>query len=472
MSILSMPDILAHGRWRSGDELDAIARGWLAVVRDTLDDSGRPIAVALPTTQEGVALLVALSSLPSPVILLPPDVRAWRTEPAIPLGTPVVLLPTLAHLAPDAHRLGLHPVVLPEASTRGAGPPFKPLSGAGVVLFTSGSAGWPKPVSYSLAAEVAWVRHRSRMMGLGPGAGVVMEASPAYGQGFSHLLTALVLGGPLGLLDPRDHRLALAALAEPVFQCWRGSRHLVDAVTSCVLTGPAIVPPVCVVSVPISDALFDAFLERFGVPLRQTYSSTETGTVTLDDSPADRVQRDTVGRPLHRVEIHIGDHPGRPAAPDEIGRIWVRGPWQMAGYGFPPHVERPGDVAGWWPTQDLGRLRADGYLVLAGRLDDAIRTRENRVVNLAHVAARLRGIAGVVDAVVVAIDTPSGRSFGAVVECDGELTVAQLRRTLADMLPPWSWPRALELVPAVPRLPNGKPDRQACARHLAAAPVA
>ena len=179
-----------------------------------------------------------------------------------------------------------------------------------------------------------------------------------------------------------------------------------------------------------------------------------------------------MGRLLHRVEIHIGDHPGQPAAPDEIGRIWVRGPWQMAGYGFPPHVERPGDVDGWWPTQDLGRLRADGYLVLAGRMDDAIRTRENRVVNLAHVAARLRGIAGVVDAVVVAIDTPSGRSFGAVVECDDGLTVAQLRRTLADMLPPWSWPRALELVPALPRLPNGKPDRQACARHLAAAPVA
>ena len=252
MSILRMPDILAHGRWRSGDELDAIARGWLAVVRDTLDDSGRPIAVALPTTQEGVALLVALSSLPSPVILLPPDVRAWRTEPAIPLGTPVVLLPTLAHLAPDAHRLGLHPVVLPEASTRGAGPPIDPFSGAGVVLFTSGSSGWPKPVFYPMAAQLAWVRNRGRTMGLGPGAGVVMEASPAYGQGFSHLLTAIVLGGPLGLLDPRDHRLALATLAEPVFQCWRGSRHLVDAVTNCVLTGPAIVPPVCVVSIPIS----------------------------------------------------------------------------------------------------------------------------------------------------------------------------------------------------------------------------
>ncbi len=473
MSTLRMPDILAHGRWRSGDELDAIVRGWLAVVRDTLDDSGRPVAVALPTTPEGVALLVALSSLPSPVILLPTDVRAWHTEPVIPLDTPLVLLPTLAHLVPDACKLGLIPVVLPVASTLGAGPPIDPFSGAGIVLFTSGSSGRPKPMFYPMATELAWVRNRTRSMGLGPGAGIVMEASPAYGQGLSYLLAAILLGGPLGLLDPRDHRLALATLAEPVFQCWRASGHFVDALTSCVLTGPALVPPICFMSIPISQAVFDAFLERFGVPLRQAYSVTETGTVTLDDSPADRVQRDTVGRPLHRVEIHIGDHPAQPAAaPGEIGPIWVRGPWQMAGYGFPPHLERPGDVDGWWPTQDLGRLRADGYLVLAGRLDDAIRTRENRVVNLTHVAASLRGIVGVTDAVVIAIDTPSGRSFGAVVECDEGLTVAQLRTKLADMLPPWSWPRALELVPALPRLPNGKPDRQACVRRLTAAPVA
>ena len=289
MSILRMPDILAHGRWQSGDELDAIARGWLVVVRDTLDDSGRPVAVALPPTPEGVALLVALSSLPSPVILLPPDVRAWRTEPAIPLDTLLVLLPTLAHLAPDALKLGLTPVLLPEASPRGAGPPIDPFSGAGIVLFTSGSSGWPKPVFYPMATEVAWVRHRSRAMGLEPGAGVVMEASPAYAQGLSYLLTAILLGGPLALLDPRDHRLALATLADPAFQCWRASRHLVGALTSCVLTGPAIVPPVCFVSVPISQEVFDAFLERFGIPLRQAYSSTETGTVTLDDGSREQI---------------------------------------------------------------------------------------------------------------------------------------------------------------------------------------
>jgi O-succinylbenzoic acid--CoA ligase len=115
-------------------------------------------------------------------------------------------------------------------------------------------------------------------------------------------------------------------------------------------------------------------------------------------------------------------------------------------------------------------LRADGRLALAGRLDDAIRTRDNRVVNLTYVAASLRGIEGVTDALVIPLDSPTGRTFGAVIECEPGLTIGALRAMLADRLPPWSWPRTLELVPALPRLPNGKPDRRACATLLGGAP--
>lgn len=313
---------------------------------------------------------------------------------------------------------------------------------------------------------VAWVRNRIPSIGLRPGDGMAMEASPAYAQGVSHLLTAILLGGPVGLLDARGHRLALATLAESAYRCWCATPHFVDALTRCTLTGPAIVPPICIVSTPIAKGLFDAFRDRFGVGLRQAYSTTETGTIALDDSPADGIQRDTVGRPLPRAEVRVGAQPSRPAAPGQVGRIWVRTPGLMAGYGFPLDLELPGIVDGWWPTQDLGSLRADGYLVLSGRRDDAIRTRENRTVNLAHVAARLRDIDGVADAAVMAIDTPSGWSFGAVVARERELTAGELRTKLADVLPSWSRPRALALVAALPRLPNGKTDRLACAELL------
>ena len=87
----------------------------------------------------------------------------------------------------------------------------------------------------------------------------------------------MLLGGPLGLLEPLDHRAALDALARPEFQCWRATPHFADVLGRCALTGPAVAPPVCILSSPISRSVFDAFVARFGVPLRQTYSSSETG---------------------------------------------------------------------------------------------------------------------------------------------------------------------------------------------------
>jgi hypothetical protein len=53
------------------------------------------------------------------------------------------------------------------------------------------------------------------------------------------------------------------------------------------------------------------------------------------------------------------------------------------------------------------------------------------------------------------------------VEAEPGLTVDEIRARLAGTLPAWSQPRAFALVAALPRLPNGKPDRLACATLLA-----
>ena len=252
-----------------------------------------------------------------------------------------------------------------------------------------------------------------------------MGVSLASGQAVNHMVAAMLLGGSLGLLEALDHRAALDALARPEFQFWRATPHFADVLGRCALTGPAVAPPVCVLSSPVTKSVYGAFLDRFGVPLRQTYSSSETGLIAVDAGPAALVRPETVGRPLPRVEVVVGEHPGSPEPPGAPGRIWVRSPWQMAGYGFPPALERPDAVDGWWPTRDLGALDADGYLTLAGRMDDAIRTRENRLVNLSQVATALREIPGVTDAVVVPLDSAAGVTFGAVVQCGPELTLAE-----------------------------------------------
>jgi acyl-coenzyme A synthetase/AMP-(fatty) acid ligase len=465
------PDVFAAKRWWSREEVDAKACRWRAEILSAFGDGPRPIAVVLPVSDDGVALFVALSACPSPVILLSPTASAWRSDPPIPRGTPLVLPSSLGSLESEARRIDCIPLVVSESGKPSGGPPMTTLQTPGIVHFTSGSTGLPKPVFRTMGALVAAASARLSALDMRSGDGILTSASLAHGQGLMMLLSAILLGGPLGLLGPVDHRSALATLAMPQFKFWWATPHFADALGRCRLTGTPVVPPICLVSSPITARVFSAFVGRFGVPLRQSYSTSETGAVAVNDAPPSAVSPQSVGRPLAGVEVRIGTHPDSARGPGESGRIWVRSPWQMSGYGFPPKLQRQSAVDGWWPTEDIGSLDAEGRLALHGRLDDCIRTREGRLVNLAAVAHWLREIEGVTDAVAVPLEGPIGYSFGAVVECRSTVSLTTLRRGLADALPEWSHPREMALVPLLPRLPNGKPDRRACRAILDSPPV-
>jgi hypothetical protein len=137
------------------------------------------------------------------------------------------------------------------------------------------------------------------------------------------------------LLDPHDHRQALVTLAEPALGGWRATRHLVEALIHCVLTGSDRgAAPVRGGHAAPADALrrIRRAVRGAAPPLRQGYSLTETGPTCLDVGPPERVERDTVGTPLHDIDLRVGDDPTQPCEPERVGRIWVR----------PPRRARPG----------------------------------------------------------------------------------------------------------------------------------
>lgn len=480
-----LPRVETNSRIVSADEVEALAVRWLAEINRAAGSDDAPVGVVLPASAAGLALFAAASARPGWLLLLPPDPATWTTSLGIPTSMLVVLPPrseqsdaplTTSSIETGAQRIGCRTLTVSEAEASPASDPraaettvtrrdFKLLQSAGVVLFTSGSTGEPKPVFRRMTALIDGVSARLDALQLQDGDGVIAGVSLAHGHGLTRMLSAMRLGGAFGLLDPLDHRAALAMLARPGYALWSATAHFADLLGRCALSAPPIAPRVCLVSSPLSSLVVERFRERFGVPLRQSYSSTETGAIAVDASPTDDVQADTVGRLLPGIELTIGETAESPVANGDAGRIWIRSPWLMSGYGFPPALTgvQPG---GWWGTRDVGVLRPDGRLQLSGRLDDNIRTRDGRLLNLATVAGLLRQVEGIGDAAVVPIQRPAGASFGAVLQCADDLSLAVIRDRVTASVPKWAWPRALVQVGSLPRLASGKIDRRTCVALL------
>jgi long-chain acyl-CoA synthetase len=459
---LRAPPILFKGREWSSEEVAARAGAARDFARATLPPRPRLIAVVMANHPEAVALFLGLSTLPIPLIVLSPDPREWHTSPPIPAGTPVFLLPRLAGLAAEAEQLGLRPALVPDSGGGASATDLPLLTSPGLVMFTSGSEGRPKPVYRSLSKLLVGVSTRLSSLGVPEGGGVI-ACMPIYrGHGLNDSIhSATLTGGHIALLERFDHRAVLELFASGRYHYWSGTAVMTDMLVRCALPQPCRAPEASA-SLRVPARVLRAFQERFGVPLRGAYSSTETGPVTLDAASPERVRSETDGWPMPGTDVCIGDDPAAPLPPGEVGPIWVKTPWYMEGYGYPPELEPVDERHGWKPTRDIGRMDDAGYLYFLGRMDDCVKTGAGYLVNMAEVATALAGHPAVVAAEVVAIDGGAGPALGALLETAGSPSADEIRDHAARHLPPWSRPRVIRFIDQLPRLPGGKVDRLAC----------
>jgi long-chain acyl-CoA synthetase len=139
-------------------------------------------------------------------------------------------------------------------------------------------------------------------------------------------------------------------------------------------------------SAPCGEDLLRAF-QGLGIEVHNAYGMTEAPLVTMNRLGANRVG--TVGEPLPRTEVRVA----------EDGEVMVRGPQVTGGY-FGEGVEPP-FRGGWLLTGDLGYLSEEGSLVLHGRKKELIVTSYGKNVHPLKVEGMLRGIPGIVEAMLV-----------------------------------------------------------------------
>ncbi|MBZ9783465.1 non-ribosomal peptide synthetase [Pseudomonas sp. REP124] len=116
-------------------------------------------------------------------------------------------------------------------------------------------------------------------------------------------------------------------------------------------------------------------------------------------------------------------------------------------------------------TGDLVRQRADGLVEYLGRIDHQVKIRGFRI-ELGEIENRLLEHEAVREAVVLALDTPSGKQLAGYLVCDGDGSdTAALRETLKahlkSQLPDYMVPAHLILLESMPLTANGKLDRRA-----------
>ena len=203
--------------------------------------------------------------------------------------------------------------------------------------------------------------------------------------------------------------------------------------------------------------VYDRFLERFGIPIRSLYGSTEAGSIAIDSAPKERLVFGSLGRPLRNVTVEIRDPAGEPLAPGQEGDIWVASPTLAPG-GYDNRAALSEDVfrGGFYRTGDLGTLDADGRLTLTGRKQGIVDIAGYKV-DITEVEEVLLDCPGVEEAAAlgVTVETMGPMIKAAIVARDG-WGEEQIRAFCRERLAFVKVPRIIEFRDALPRSATGK----------------
>jgi fatty-acyl-CoA synthase len=332
-----------------------------------------------------------------------------------------------------------------------------------VITQTSGSSGRPKGVCWTFATKnemSASAAERSVRTNL------LITAPLTHSSGFGADDT-LITGGTVVLHPGFDAAAVLRAVAEHRIgrlilgtpQVYALGAHPdrpgtdLSSLTELIYTGSPGAP------LRLREAL-----EIFGPVLIQVYGTTESGVLTmlLPDDHRDLHACGTVGRPLNPAALSIRDpETGRELPAGEVGEVWAVPRWGMACYWREPELTARTVRDGWVRTGDLGRLDADGYLNLTGRLADMMKVKGIRIHPEA-VEKVLNQAPGVSQAAVCGVEDADRveRIYAAVAARPGAtVDFDELRRHVSRELSDNHVPSLFELYPQLPVVGPGKPDR-------------
>ena len=211
-------------------------------------------------------------------------------------------------------------------------------------------------------------------------------------------------------------------------------------------------------SAPMPPKLNRQFHEKFGIYVRQLYGSTETGTISVDLSPAIERSLESVGTPIAGVDVEIYSENSERTRTDEIGEIAVKSPAAIKSYAS-DDFEDAAFRNGYFFTGDLGRRDQDGLLYLVGRKKLFI-NKGGYKINPREIEELLESHPKVEEAVVVGLPTSFGdEKLKAVVVLSAPCTEKEIIEHCRGRVADFKIPSLVEFRDALPKTATGKVRR-------------
>ncbi|MGD9696486.1 MAG: LLM class flavin-dependent oxidoreductase [Thermoleophilia bacterium] len=339
------------------------------------------------------------------------------------------------------------------------------------LIYSSGSTGRPKGAMHGHGDMRAGIEtYAAEVLALGPGdrchSMARLFTSLGFGNGFFRVLgrgATAVLNGvmptPRAVLGTVARERVTVLTGVPTF--WAQlSRFLERHPDPGALAGVRL-------GVSSGDSLPPSVGERLrqvaGIDLIEGLGCSECSNVVISTRPGEPAEPGTLGRAVAGVEIRLADDEGRPVAPGDPGRLWIRSPSNTSGYWRRAELTRDLVFGPWLRMGDVLTER-DGIYRHLGRSDDLFKV-DARWVSPTEVEGALLTHPAVAEAVVVGRPDDDGllRPAAYVVVAPGAGAgdlAAELRRHVARALEPHKAPRSVTVLDALPRLPSGKLDRR------------
>ena len=354
---------------------------------------------------------------------------------------------------------------------------------AAAMCYTSGTTGNPKGVVYShrstylhsmaaTSANSIGMSERDRILVIVP-----MFHANAWGTPYAAWMSGC------DLILPQQHLMgqALSRIIpeqRPTLAC--GVPTVWNDLLAVATASPVDMSSLRMVTAggsAVPRTLMESFEGLFGVNIVQGWGMTETSPLAAMSHPPFRSDpsramdyRVKAGRVLSGVKVRVVADDGAVLHNDghSVGEFQITGPWITASYYLDDDQEKFQD--GWLRTGDVGTLDAEGFMVIADRSKDVIKSGGEWISSL-ELEDEIMAHPDVFEAAVVAVpdDRWDERPLACVVVRPGvTITAASLLDFLQSRVAKWWLPERWTFIDEVPKTSVGKFDKKVLRAQYAA----